>query len=203
VSLNISLARRSLRLLCLVSTICLMVWPTVGRAQGRPSGNAPRLWLELGVLGAAQAHRCVACTPATIGGGGATAAAGVTLPQGFGVGVLGRVFSEFGFETHLQSRYVVVLAQYTPPKVSLLTLNVGGGQGRHSSEDALSAASDGSGTVFYTGAALRLPPRTGIALSLTADLMQSIDGTPRSHPRLLSIGLALGAATPSPAAAAP
>jgi hypothetical protein len=202
-SLMMVLSRRLARLPYVVPAIWLAAWPAVGRAQGRPSGNAPRLWLELGVAAAAQAHRCVTCTPSTIGGGSAIAAAGVTLPQGFGVGVMGRSFSEFGFETHLQSRYVVALAQYTPPRISLLTLNVGGGEGRHSSDDVQSAASNGSGTVLYTGAALRLPPRTGIALSLTVDLMQSIDGTPRSHPRLLSFGLAVGAATPSPAVTAP
>lgn len=195
-SREVSPLHRSSGLRCLVLALSLAAWPAVGHAQGRPAGNAPRLWLEAGLSAAAQANRCVTCTPTTVGGGSATVAAGVTLPQGFGVGLLARAFNELGFEASLQSRYVVVLAQYTPPVVSLLTLNVGGGQGRHSSNEPGPASNDGAGTVFYAGTALRLPPRSGLAVSLTADVVQSIDGTPRSRPRLLSVGIALGAATP-------
>jgi hypothetical protein len=195
---NMSLPLRSRGLLGLAMIVCLAAWPAIGRAQGRPSGAAPRLWAELGLSAAAQAHRCVTCSGSAVGGVGATVVAGVTLPQGFGVGLLGRAFSQFSYESHLESRYVIALAQYTPPKVSFVTLNVGGGEGRHTSDEFL-GTSNGSGPVFYTGAALRLPPRTGIAVSLTADVLQSIDGTPSSHPRLLSLGISLGASTSSPA----
>ena len=199
-----SLPRRSLRLFYLLVIIRLTTSPAVGHAQGRPSGNSPRLWLEVGLSAAAQAGRCESCIgSATIGGGNATAAAGITLPNGFGVGLLGRAFNQFSFESSLRSRYVIALAQYAPAAVSFLTLNVGGGQGRHFSNDPTVASSDGSGTVLYAGTALRLPPRGGLAVSLTADVLQSIEGTPRSHPRLMSIGISLGAATPSPTAHTP
>lgn len=189
---------RSSRVVVLLASVHLVGWGGVAHAQARPSGSAPRLWLELGVSAAAQAHRCVTCSPSTVGGGSATAAAGITLPNGFGVGLLRRAFNELGFEASLTSRYVIAFAQYAPPAVSFLTLNVGGGQGRHASNSEI-VASDGSGTVVYAGTAFRVPPRSGLAVSLTADVVQSIDGTPRSHPRLLSIGLSLGAATPPPA----
>jgi hypothetical protein len=195
---------RSVRVAVLLLAIQMVAWPGVGHAQGRPSGNSPRLWLEVGVSAGAQARRCVTCGggTATVGGGSATAAAGVTLPRGFGIGLLGRAFNQFDFESSLQSRYVSVFAQYAPPAVSVLTLNVGGGRGRYSSEpDA--ASNDGGGTIIYAGAALRVPPRGGLAVSLTADVMQSMDGAPRSRPRLLSVGISLGAATPSPMPQAP
>lgn len=199
-----SLSCRLSRVGSLLMIIHLAARPVIGHAQGRPSGDSPRVWLELGVSAAAQEHRCTTCIgSATIGGGSATAAAGVTLPNGFGVGLLGRAFNQFSYEYSLQSRYVIALAQYTPPAVSVLTLNVGGGQGRHSSNDPIVSSSDGTGTVLYAGTALRLPPRGGLAVSLTADVLQSIEGTPRSHPRLMSIGISLGAATPSPTAHAP
>ena len=199
-----SLSRRLSRVGSLVMIVHLAAWPEAVHAQGRPLGNSPRLWLELGVSAAAQAHRCATCIgSATIGGGSATAAAGVTLPKGFGVGILGRAFNQFSFESSLQSRYVIALGQYMPPAVSSLTLNLGGGQGRHSSDQPDVASNDGSGTVFYAGAALRVPPRSGLAVILTADVVQAIDGTPRTHPRLLSIGISLGAATPAPAPNAP
>jgi len=184
-------------------TIQLAAWSEVGHAQGRPSGNSSRLWLELGVSGAAQARRCENCVGSTtIGGGSATAAAGVTLPEGFGVGLLGRAFMQFDFESSLQSRYVIALAQYAPPAVSLLTLNVGLGHGRHFS-GTIGSEIPGAGTVFYAGTALRVPPRERLAMSLTVDVMQSIDGTPRSHPRLLSIGVSFCVATPAQAPHAP
>ena len=196
-SLNLSRSRRWM-LLGLVQAICLAARPGDAHAQGRPSGNAPRLWMEVGVAAASQAHRCLTCgESATVGGGSATLAGGVTLPRSFGVGLLARAFNQFDLESSsLQSRYVVAFGQYTPPVVSFLTLNVGGGQGRHSS-GASPPTSVGSGTVLYAGVALRLPPRSKIALSLTGDMLQSIDGTPRTHPRLMGIGIALGAATRS------
>lgn len=198
-----SLHRRLGRVVLLIVTMQFVALPKFVHAQGRPSGDAPRLWLELGLSAAGQSHRCVTCDgSATAGGLSATAAAGVTLPQGFGVGLLGRAFSQFSIESSRQSRYVVALAQYAPPALSLLTLNMGGGWGRHTSDSDITP-SDGSGAVFYAGAALRLPPRSGLAVTLTADLLQSIDGTPASHPRLLSAGISLGAATPSPAPPAP
>jgi len=52
------------------------------------------------------------------------------------------------------------LAQYAPPAVSLLTLNVGLGHGRHFS-GAIGSEIPGAGTVFYAGTALRVPPREG------------------------------------------
>ncbi|HEX7980845.1 MAG TPA: hypothetical protein VF461_19725 [Gemmatimonadaceae bacterium] len=192
-----SLSPRSLRLCYLLVIIHLAAWPEVGHAQGRPSGINTRLWLEVGFEGGQQAHRCMTCDASTtIGGGSATAAAGVTLPQGFGIGLLARGFNQFGFESSLQSRYVIALAQYAPPAASLLTLNVGLGHGRYFS-NTISDEIEGGGTAFYAGTALRLPPRTGLAMSLTADVLQSIDGTPRSHPRLLSIGVSVAVATPS------
>jgi hypothetical protein len=109
---------------------------------------------------------------------------------------------QFDYESSLQSRYVIALAQYAPPAVSLLTLNVGLGHGRHFS-GAVGSEIPGAGTVFYAGTALRVPPRERLAMSLTADVVQAIDGTPRTHPRLLSIGVSLGAATPAPAPTAP
>ena len=186
-----------------VVVLLITVWSGGAHAQGRPSGSSPRLRLEAGLSAAGQARRCVTCTPSTVGGVSATAAAGVTLPNGFGVGLLGRSFNELGFEASRTSRYVIAFGQYAPAAVSFLTLNVGGGQGRHSSTEPNVASSDGSGTVFYTGVALRVPPRGQLAVSVTADVVQSIDGMPQSHPRLMSIGISLGAATPSPAPGAP
>jgi hypothetical protein len=49
--------------------------------------------------------------------------------------------------------------------------------------------------VLFVGAALRLPPRSAVALSVTADVIQSLGEVRGVQPRLLSIGLALGAAT--------
>src|SRR5512147_117467 len=95
-SISMRLFHRSSRVVLLAS-VHLVVWCGVAHAQGRPSGSAPRLWLELGVSAAA-AHRCMTCRPSTVGGGSATAAAGITLPNGFGVGLLSRAFSELGFE---------------------------------------------------------------------------------------------------------
>ena len=154
-------------------------------AQGRPSGDG-RIWLELG-LAASRLEP-------NIGGPSLTVAGGVTLHRGVGVAVLGRAFDDFSFESsQLHSRYVVALAQYAPPRVSLLSLNAGAGWARHSSSIA-SNPSNGSGAVLYVGSALRLPARSAVALTVVADVLQPIDDSPS---RLFSVGLAIGAATKS------
>lgn len=167
------------------------------RAQGRPSGEG-RIWVELGLAASQQAGRCVTCTPSAIGGPSISAAGGVTLRRGFGAAVLGRAFQQFSFESSLNSRYFVALAQYAPARVPLLTLNAGAGWARHSGDFVSGEPSDGSGAVLYAGTALRLPPRSTYAITVTADILQSIEGSPSPHPRLFSVGLAIAAANPSP-----
>jgi len=78
-----------------------------------------------------------------------------------------------------------------------VTLNGGAGWGRHAG-DTTPFTSDGSGAIIFAGAALRLPARAPLALSVSADLMQSISGGPVPHPRLLSIGIAAVVATTEP-----
>ena len=186
-----SSARVVLRGLTMLSLACPM---TITFAQARPAGDH-RLWVEIGVAAARQMRRCLSCNEsASVGGASVTAAAGSTLLQGFGVALLGRAFQELGLDSWLKSRYVVSLCQYTPRAMSLMTINAGAGWGRHSAEPS-SAGSSGAGAIIYAGTALRVPPRGTFALSVTADVIQSISGTPDSHPRLLSIGVAIGAAT--------
>ena len=189
-----SSARLLLRTLAMLS----LIYPaTISYAQGRPTGDR-RIWAEIGIAAAQQMRRCLSCNEsATVGGASATAAAGATLRHGFGVALLGRAFQQFGFESWLKSRYIVALGQYTPSVMSLLTVNAGAGWGRHSAEPS-SVKSTGSGAIIYAGTAFRIPPRGTFALSLTADVMQSISGTPDSHARLLSIGVAVSAATAGP-----
>jgi hypothetical protein len=163
----------------------------VVHAQGRPAGDG-RIWIELGLGSSRQAGRCQNCIPdASIGGPSLSAAGGVTLGRGFGVALLGREFQELTFDgASFKSSYVVALAQYAPDRVPLLSVNGGAGWARHSSVSA-----DGSGAVLYAGTALRLPPRSRFAVVVTADVVQSIHGSPSPHLRLLSVGLAIGAAT--------
>ena len=164
-------------------------------AQGRPAGDG-RIWVELGVAAGQQAGRCVTCIPnATIGGASLSAAGGVTLRRGFGVAVLGRAFNQVSFESPFyKSRYVVALAQYAPPLVPLLSLNAGGGWVRHTG-DIAADPSNGSGAALYAGSAVRLPARSSVAVTVVADVLQTIGGSLVSHPRLLSVGLSIGAAT--------
>jgi hypothetical protein len=166
----------------------------VVQAQGRPVGDG-RIWFELGLAASQQAGRCVTCTPSAIGGASVSAAGGVTLSRGFGVAVLGRAFQQFSFESSLSSRYFMALAQYAPARVPVLTLNAGAGWARHSGDDVSRDPSNGSGAALYAGTALRLPARSTYAITLTADILQSIEGSPSPHPRLFSVGLAIGAAT--------
>ena len=178
----------------LVAALCVAVPPMLVGAQGRPAGNG-RVWAELGIAAGQQTQRCHTCIgTSTIGGAALTVAAGSTLPRGFGIALLGRAFNQLDFESTLRSRYVVALGQFTPPGVSFVTLNGGAGWGRHAG-DTTPFTSDGSGGIIFAGAALRLPARAPLALSVTADLMQSISGRPDPHPRLLSIGIAVGVAT--------
>lgn len=181
----------------LVSAL-LMRLAVGAQAQGRPSGMG-RIWWELGIGAAAEARRCTTCIDnATVGGASLSAVGGVTLPHGLGVSVLWRAFQQLGFESPLNSRYVVGLVQFTPSPAAALTLNVGAGRGRHTAEQAGDPA-NGTGAALYAGAALRVPPRGGLALSITADVLQTVDGAPRPHPRLFSVGLAIGGATPAAA----
>ena len=162
-------------------------------AQGRPSGDG-RIWVELGLAASQQAERCVTCTPSAIGGASVSVAGGVTLRRGFGVGVLGRAFQQLGFEgPWFNSRYYVALAQYAPTPAPLLSLNAGAGWARHSAERP-DDPGNGSGAVLYAGTSLRLPARSTYAITVTADILQSFEGSPSPHPRLFSVGLAIGAA---------
>ena len=164
------------------------------QAQGRPTGDG-RIWGEIGISAARQTHRCVTCSDdAAIGGASLTGSAGVTLTHGLGVGLLARSFHQFDFESWLNSRYVVALAQYTPRRLTPLTLDAGGGWGRYSGEGA-DAANNGTGAVVYASVALRMPPGGALALCVTADVIQSVSGAPSTHPRLLSVGIAIGAAS--------
>ena len=138
----------------------------------------------------------------SVGGASVSAATGVTLPGGLGVAVLGRAFNQLSFESWLKSRYAVALAQYSPPALEILTLNAGAGWGRHSSEPN-DASANGGGAILYSGVALRLPPKGSVALSVTADLIQSVSGAPRPHPRLVSFGVAIGAASAARSLASP
>jgi len=70
---------------------------------------------------------------------------------------------------------------------------------RGSGDDAIGGDGELDARSDHVGRGAAVPPRAALAMSLTADVVQSIDGTPRSHPRLRSIGISLGAATPPPA----
>jgi len=164
-------------------------------AQGRPAGDG-RIWVELGLAASQQEGRCVTCTPSAIGGASVSAAGGVTLRRGFGVAVLGRAFQQFSFESSLNSRYLVAIAQYAPSRAPLLSLNAGAGWARHAGE-IVGDPRSGSGAVLYAGSALRIPAHSSFAVVVTADVLQSIEGSPSPHPRLFSVGLAIGAATKS------
>jgi hypothetical protein len=180
----------------LLATVLAAVLAVGARAQGRPLG-AGRIWWELGIAAAAEARRCTTCVDnATVGGASLSAVGGVTLPHGLGVALLARAFQQFGFESPLNSRYVVGILQFTPSPAPVLTLNAGAGRGRHTAEQAADP-NNGIGAVLYGGAALRVPPRGGLALSITADVLETVDGAPRPHPRLFSVGLAIGGATPA------
>ena len=166
------------------------------RAQSRPTG-AGRVWGELGVGGARQEAHCRACAgPDVVGGPVLTGAIGLTLPHGFGVTLLGRAFQRLDFEVSQSSRYVVALGQYTPPRLAPLTLSVGAGWGRHHGDPAPYTNND-EGAVLTGGAALRLPPRSRVALSVTADATQSIGGRTTYRPRLISAGISLSIASAS------
>lgn len=164
------------------------------RSQGRPTGDG-RIWAEIGIGGAQQVGREGI---AGIGGASLTGSAGVTVARGFGVAVLVRGFQQLGFETSMNSQYAVALAQFSPRAAPVVSLNVGGGWGRHTVDDFPRVRE--AGGVVYAGAGLRLPPQGSLALSLTGDVMQSFSGTPGSSPRLISVGVAIGAATAQPPA---
>jgi hypothetical protein len=178
----------------LVAAALLAAIPSGARGQARPTG-ANRIWGELGLGAARQALRCRDCVRIDpIGGPVATAAIGLTLPRGFGVALVGREFDEFDLEFSQGSRYVVGLGQYTPPRVALLTLSAGAGWGHHHGEPSEIAIND-RGAVVAAGVALRLPARSRFALSVTADVIQSIGGATMARPRLISGGLALSMAS--------
>jgi hypothetical protein len=182
--------RSAILALCLAALTALDA-----HAQGRPAG-AGRGWIELGITASRQTGRCIGCTGSSaVGGPSVSAAAGITLPHCLGVALLARNFVVFSFDFAQSSQYVVALAQYTPPSAGMLTLNAGVGRGRHSEDQG---TSNGVGAVLHAGAAVRIVPRSMFALSLTADVVQSVGGSPSSHPRLISVGLGIGGATSTP-----
>lgn len=174
----------------LVAAALLAAITPVARAQSRPTGEH-RVYMEAGLGGARQTSGCGRCTPPrAIGGPVLTGAVGLTLPHGFGVALLGRAFQQLDFEESQGSRYVVALGQYTPPRVSPLTLSLGAGWGRHRGEP-LDYANNDQGAVVVAGVALRVPARSRVALSVTADAIQSVGGATTYRPRLISGGLSL------------
>jgi hypothetical protein len=178
---------------CLLTAVVLLgSFATAARAQARPEA-AGRIWGELGIEGARQAPSCRGCV--SLGGPALTVAAGLALPQGFGVALLGRAFQAFSFDYSQGSKYVVALGQYTPPSLALLTLNAGAGWARHRGDD------NGEGAVLAAGVALRLPARSRVALSVTADAMQTVGGRTSYQPQLFSVGLALSIASADATAA--
>ena len=182
-----------MRRLLVFSVLVATLSPTA-RAQSRPTG-AGRVWAELGIGAARQSLRCSDCVLIDpIGGPVATGAMGLTLARGFGVAVLGREFQEFDFENSQGSRYLIVLGQYTPSRITPLTLSAGAGWGHHHGEPPEYAINDG-GAVISSGLAVRLPARSRVALSITSDVIQSIGGATHARPRLISMGLALSIAS--------
>ena len=187
---------RSCRVLALLVGLPLACVATAAPAQARP-GGAGRAWGELALGGASQAPRCASCARKSAAAGPVlSAAAGVTLPRGFGLAVLGRAFQEVNFEHSQTSRYVVALGQYAPPGAAALTLSAGAGWGRHRGDSA-PYANDGEGAVLAAGVALRLPARPALSASLTADLLQAVGGATAYRPRQLTVGLGLNVATPT------
>ena len=159
------------------------------RGQGRPAGVG-RIWAEFGLAAAQQSGRS---GYTGIGGASITGTVGTTIARGLGAALLVRGFQQFGFETTTNSRYVIGVAQYSPRIAQQVSLNAGGGWGRHTVDDFPSAAE--SGAVMYAGGALRLPARSTVALTLFGDVMQSVSGASASRPRLVSVGIGIGFAT--------
>jgi hypothetical protein len=132
-----------------------------------------------------------------------SAAAGISFAHGVGAAVLARAFQEFNFDFVQGSRYVVGLAQYTPPRTTFVTLNAGGGWGTHHGDSA-PYANNGRGAVLAVGLAIRVPAGGRVAMSLSGDVLQSVSGARESaggrtaspyHPRLVTVSIGLSVAS--------
>jgi hypothetical protein len=184
-----------LRLLALILFSALVPVQILG-AQASPDGEH-RPWIELGLGGSRQNANCLSCFRKKIGGATASLSIGATITPRFGVALLLRKFEEFSFEYDHKAVYIVGLGQYSPAPG--LTLNAGLGTGSQSGDDA-PYGDHGRGTVIGGGVALRLPAKSTVGLTLTADWMKTVSGTRRTQsnqpttsyrPMLFTIGLGL------------
>lgn len=183
--------------------LCSVVRPDNVQAQSEPEG-AGRVWAEVGLGGARQSQGCRGCVlHDPIGGLTVSAAAGISFAHGVGAAVLTRAFQEFSFEYVQGSRYVVGLAQYTPPGTTFVTLNTGAGWGTHHGDSA-PYANNGRGAVLAVGLAIRVPAGGRVAMSVSGDVLQSVSGARESavggtasryHPRLVTVSVGLSVAS--------
>ena len=194
------------------TVLLAIVLPAFGiEAQARPSG-AGRPWLELDAgVGKEQQH-CAGCArTGKIGGLFLALGAGLSVTQSLGMGLVLRQFEEFTFKTDVQeSRYLLVVGQYSPPILGrCLALNVGAGEGWHYGstspgrfEQAAITENSAKGKALSAGLSLRVPSGSTVALAIAADVTHTVTGhTARIsggatsyRPTLVSIGVGLSVA---------
>lgn len=155
---------------------CLATGASNAGAQARPDVPG-RIWGEVSVSAVSQSPACRDCNALqSYVGRALTGSAGLTLSRGLGVAVVGRAFHTFNFDFSRGSRYVIAIGQFTPSQARWLTVNAGAGRVSHDESDS-PARYEGSGAAILFGAALRLPPLSRFALSLTSDMTHPVGGS--------------------------
>ncbi len=197
----------SYRRACVLSLLfCVILPPDEVRAQSKPEG-AGRVWAEVSLGGAQQSQGCRACVRHDrIRGLSVSGSIGTSFSHGLGAAVLFRAFEEINFDFTQGSRYAVGLAQYTPARMTFVTLNAGAGFGTHHGDPA-PYANSGRGAVLAVGLAARMTAGGDVAVSVSSDVLQSVSGVRESaagqasspyHPRLVTVGVGLSFASPRP-----
>jgi hypothetical protein len=175
--------------------LLMMLTATIAEAQDRPAGNYGRPWLSFGIGGGSTRYVCRTCEWVVKSGGPSlTISTGVSLPKRLGIAVSYWKHFTLSFDGSTgRARHRAVLVQYSP--LSPVTMNVGLGKGVYDGWPFKSNAREWSDITAF-GLALRLPPRSVAALSLSAMYLQSarwilVDqgslGTRMMRPRTLHI----------------
>ena len=164
-------------------------------SQARPSGFG-RLWTEVGAEVSVQSQDCTGCTRNGKAVGPTLAAAlGFTLPSGFGLALSGKTFQEFHTEHSQNSKFLLLQGQYTIPKAQVLTLNLGVGRAWHDGDPTDSHMNAGRSNAVGFGSAVRLPASSRAALTVKADVINSVGGTTSFRPTTFNFGLGFSLST--------
>ena len=169
--------------------------PAISDAQARPAG-AGRVWTEIAAEMNVQSQQCSTCTRnGNAAGPALSAMVGATLQAGFGLALSGRTFQEFSTEHSQESKYLLVIGQYAPPSISVVSFNLGAGRSWHNGGPTDQHMNEGRSAVISGGVGLRLPPARRAAFTLSANIFKSVGGTAEFRPTTFAFGIGFGLST--------